>query len=279
MTQLFIYKDKAELLTQANSAAESAEAPFKNATRLYFVVRYFTAVHESQHGEILIQVWNEYRNALDHFFRYQSNIRAEKAEHQLKKMEGHIQRAAFDILKLNCHKTLDTIQTIKSEYPRATLSLVDNGDFLPWLNREHSKVSALFRLAKVSDHALGASDNLDNKVLESYLDAATQAHKLMYELDQKSPAIENAIRTREVIGNEGKNLSYTQSLILNSIVAAVFLVIGLFMPNINNSSLDDTGTAQSSETLENQNTFITPPKEEQQTQIHKEPTIVNQDSL
>ena len=69
--QINIFDTKEELLAEAQKQAQRVEEfNLKKATKLYFLARYFVAVYESRFSQIPIQVWNEYRNALDHYFRY-----------------------------------------------------------------------------------------------------------------------------------------------------------------------------------------------------------------
>ncbi|MBE0491312.1 MAG: hypothetical protein IBX44_03560 [Sulfurospirillum sp.] len=90
-----IFKTKDELLQKAGEQSNKVEEKYKQSIFLYFIARYFVSVHEAKFGTIPIQVWNEYRNALDHFFR---NLTNNDPAH-IGKMEGHIQRAVLDILK------------------------------------------------------------------------------------------------------------------------------------------------------------------------------------
>ncbi|MFQ3215133.1 MAG: hypothetical protein ACI9C9_002679 [Marivirga sp.] len=226
MTQMLIFRDKAELLSKAEETANGADEVFRKATKLYYIVRYFTAVYESQNGKVLIQIWNEYRNAIDHFFRFQSSDKTSaESLGQLKKMEGHLQRAAFDILKLNSHIAIENLQKFKVDYPIEALRLVDNGNFLPNLDKEISKITQLFTAAKISDHELGTSDDNDESVLEQYLEAAIQAHIANYDLNAKRSDIERAHNTHNNITSTGMKLSIAQSLGISFIMLILATIL------------------------------------------------------
>ena len=116
--QLMIYENKNDLLSAAEKQSSKVEKNYKHSTYLYFIARYFVSVYESRHGEIPIGVWNEYRNAIDHFFRFltneKGNINNQGVPCQLEKMEGHLQRAALDIMKILCHRTQENIKKMSN---------------------------------------------------------------------------------------------------------------------------------------------------------------------
>lgn len=98
----YIFKTPAELLQAAELTSAGAEKSYCHAAYLYFIARFMVAVYEARMGRLPIQVWNEYRNALDHFMRFVTNPVDENTA-QLSRMEGHIQRAVLDICKFFCH--------------------------------------------------------------------------------------------------------------------------------------------------------------------------------
>ena len=102
--QFFAFETLDELKASVNEQVGAVtDVNLQHSTRLYLYTRYFVVVFESRYGAIPIQVWNEYRNALDHFFRFQLDGGASEAQDHMQKMDGHLQRAALDILKIFCH--------------------------------------------------------------------------------------------------------------------------------------------------------------------------------
>lgn len=251
---LFIFKDKESLLEAADEAASKADDEFQRATRLYYVVRYFMAAYESEYGQILIQVWNEYRSAIDHFFRYQAAKNENpSAEDQIRKMEGHIQRAAFDILKLYSHETFNRIVSIRQEYSVKVFNRIDNGEFLPKFSDQVISASRLFTNAKVSDDNLGKSSQHDNDVLERYLDAALSAHVLAYELEDKKVVLDKAkldieqeeATARDLSKSDSFFMGLKSSTIVTIVASCVTFLIGLVVP----SGEDITNQGQEAEVL------------------------------
>ncbi len=190
---LLLFKDKDDLLQTVEEQCQYASDEFKHSAKLYHLARYFVAVHESHHGKMLLQVWNEYRNAIDHFFRFQTSQHSDDAAFlQLKKMEGHLQRALFDALKLVCHRTIDRVELTFNKYAKRHFDYIDNSEYLPQLTKDLNLVRDQLSIAKTSDISLGGSQDTDDEVLGRYLDAAIFAHKISHTLSEKEPLLQKA---------------------------------------------------------------------------------------
>jgi hypothetical protein len=194
-----VFTEKESLLSSVEEQITHVSADLKSASKYYFIARYAVSVHESRFGEITIQVWNEYRNAMDHFFRCQAS---ESNDHnQLRKMEGHLLRAALDALKILCHKSIDEIDSEKNKHDRQVLSLVDNGDFYSILLSDSAKARKIFEQAKTEDILLGA-DSIDNvEVLEKYLNAFFALDNIILAIVDKQAAIATAYKSRDSISH------------------------------------------------------------------------------
>jgi len=198
--QLIIFNTKEQLIFAAQEQADKVDKEYSKSTYLYFVARYFVAIFECRYGEIPVQVWNEYRNALDHFFRYLTNNKnidelselEEKDNGHLRKMEGHLQRAVLDIIKIYCHRTKDSVIDIKSSFTPDVLQLVDNGRFYSSLVVETERAEAVFEEAKIYDSRLGESSRVDDEVLGKYLEAIFIFDELKIKIINKVPDIELA---------------------------------------------------------------------------------------
>lgn len=251
ISQLHIYSTRDELLEAANEQAQSTLPIYLESTKLYFIARYFVAIYESRYGEIPIQVWNEYRNALDHFFRHLTNINNRNTldtndeDNNLHKMECHLQRAALDILKLLCHKTNETVEQKKVEYSVPVMRLVDNGKFLIKINDDLNKAVKLFETAKVSDLKLGGDAASNAKVLEIYLNAAFAFDAIKLTLSEKNNDILSAQESYNSISSRASNLSLSAQLFIAFTILLIGLVAGPYATDyINNSkaSADDPST-------------------------------------
>ena len=71
---------------------------YKKIAETYFLLKHATSLYEAHSKVLPIQVFNEMRNALDHFVRSLIQDGDEEGAH-INKMEGHLQRALFDISK------------------------------------------------------------------------------------------------------------------------------------------------------------------------------------
>jgi len=196
-----LFSSKEELLEAAQQTAASVDEKFARSLKLYFIARYFVAVYESRYSEIPIQVWNEYRNALDHFFR---DMTDGDAGGHLVKMEGHLQRAALDVLKLISHKSKDNVEAAVKRIDNDASGLVDNGDFLPKIKAEYRSSVSLFEKAKTIDIRLGEDAKTNDEVLSHYLDAAFSFDSISALIYSKEGDIDKALNKYRSIHQKGE---------------------------------------------------------------------------
>jgi len=196
-----LFESKEELLAEARGTADKVEDDFRRSLELYFIARYFVAVHESRYSKIPIQVWNEYRNALDHFFRSMTDT--QDAGH-LQKMEGHLQRAVLDVLKLVIHNSKDNVEQIISKIDNEASTLVDNGNFLPSIKKKYRSAVSLFEKAKTEDIRLGDDAKTNDDVLTYYLDAAFSFDEISIEIFSRENDIDQAALRFDSIHRKGE---------------------------------------------------------------------------
>lgn len=224
--QLQLCQSKNELLAEAEKNILLAPMGLQASIRLYYISRYFVAIYECRYQQVPLQVWNEYRNALDHFFRHLTAGGEVKslgdANGHIKKMEGHLQRAVLDILKLFSHKTHDSIKTLKEEHGQHILKLVDNGAFIQTINDELQKASRDFEFAKVSDLKLGNDSVSNADVLEIYLDAAFAFDGLQYLIISKEQDIMHAREQYEQIHSSGHKHSFIEGVKIHFLTHALW---------------------------------------------------------
>ena len=217
--QLIIFENKEELIAAAKHQSEKVDENYSNSTYLYFIARYFVSVYESRYGEIPISVWNEYRNAIDHFFRYLTSKNGKQKAHgmprQLEKMEGHLQRAALDILKILCHRTQEDIKKIKGSYPADVLQMVDNGIFYTNLLTDTRNAERKFEEAKIYDSNLGNTASQDIDVLNKYLDATFAFDEIKRSLINRADDIQKAVNKYKEISSKASNHSTIKHYIIH----------------------------------------------------------------
>jgi len=212
--QLILFSDKNELLTKAQEEADKADEIFKESTKLYFIARYFVSVYESRNYEIPIQVWNEYRNALDHYFRWQTaknNASVEENPNShIKKLERHLLRACLDVLKIFIHETLQTSHDWRDQYPKRVYHLVDNGQFYTDLVKSENNIGRAFEKGKMLDAGLGDDPVENGKVLDQYLETAFMADSLLFTLIYRQPDFIKAEASFNSIFKAAHNLSFVE---------------------------------------------------------------------
>ncbi|WP_208108612.1 hypothetical protein [Candidatus Thiosymbion oneisti] len=129
--------------------------------------RYLVAMFESLAFRLPIQVWNEYRNALDHFMRYISYPNSE-TKLNLRRMEGHIQRAVLDMCKIICFRMNDKLEKQIESDSIPCLRLVEDNFYERLLNDKRDCLRQLAH-AKTVDHGLGENVGTNMEIVKNYL--------------------------------------------------------------------------------------------------------------
>ncbi|WP_415897349.1 hypothetical protein [Neptuniibacter sp. QD57_21] len=230
------------LVNRAKDRGKEAAPSLRSCVEIYYIVRYFVSLYEANNLELPVQIWNEYRNALDHFMRHTTESPDfdftdgdAKTSTHLNKMEGHLQRAALDIMKIVCHVTLDKASLCKADFTTEALRLADQGNF----NKEYCKLETdakvLFTAAKVFDDDLdkretklgieknATPDKLDG--LDRYIKAAIAAHTLDSYLEthlEHLHSLDSSLHTHKEVG---KVLSTKTAIIIGFAIGAVFWLI------------------------------------------------------
>lgn len=227
--------NKDELLEDAFKAAESSPRVYQKSVEYYYFTRYFVSVFEAYHYELPIQIWNEYRNALDHFFRHLSNVGLtpeeqdeQKGSHksnQLKAMEAHLIRAALDMLKIIAVKGDDWYQETLKSHPEEMLVLVDDGNFLSKTKNKYAEAIRLTVVAKTKDQHLGTSVQKNDKAIRAYLDAAFAYNELREMFDNNIENISKARINYKSISDDAEAKTHKKSFVPNVFAGIVATVI------------------------------------------------------
>lgn len=95
---------------------------------------------EANDAEFPIEILNEIRAIFTHFSRiYDESVSDEEISSEIKKAEGHLNRAILDCYKYNCVSLYDFYNQFRKEYKFADLSCIDNGDFLTHITKNFAK--------------------------------------------------------------------------------------------------------------------------------------------
>ena len=137
-----------------------------NATYVYYLTKQVLAVYESTINYLPLQVYNEFRNAIDHYFRsltnfsYDKDLTEEEAwsnrEAQLKKLNGHVVRAFLDMVKITNEIIAVEIKQKHKDFGLKALELVNNGKYIPKMEVLLDKAQDDFLKAKQSESVNGA---------------------------------------------------------------------------------------------------------------------------
>jgi hypothetical protein len=188
------YKSRQALCEAADEAASGVSSPvFRSSVFLYYIARYLVAVYEARCQELPIQVWNEYRNALDHFMRHVAagGNEAQDDAHHLHRMEGHIQRAVLDVTKILCVKSHDAITHEIEAWGPNILDAIDGGSFRADIRRSLMEATDLLEEAKTNDAQLGHDAWVNRFVIERFLDSFFKFDQIVRVFDEKHLALVN----------------------------------------------------------------------------------------
>jgi len=228
-----LYPNKAALEEKAKQVANTAEpSEYEQSVYLYFIARYFVSIYEAKFSEIPLQVWNEYRNALDHYFRHITS--GGKGSH-IEKLECHIQRAVLDVAKLFCHDSQSHIEELINKEDPKCLRLIDNGQFNTHLQKLKTNAIRSFSEAKTGDSALGSDAAKDNEILSAYLEACYGFIALEELIESKRQAIDQLSSQMDSIKHEASKHAFKEhvfaSLTAKIIVIIVSFVVGIVVAN------------------------------------------------
>lgn len=189
-----------QLLEKARLVAFQAQDPYKQIVEVYYIARYFMSWFESRETpEVPIQVWNEYRMAMDHFMRSLTSEEAEN-EAQLRRMDAHLQRAALDVLKLLFTSMSDSCGQFFKGYSAKAVNTLESGEFRTKATRLSDCAQLQYHKAKLMDSESKASGSFDIYSLEDRcpgIAAYAEAVMLMFEYEGYLKAKERHVASLE----------------------------------------------------------------------------------
>jgi len=190
----YFFQSQNELEAAAKAAVQLADAKYQHSAYLYFIARFMVSIFEATVSAIPIQVWNEYRSALDHHMRYLTQEDSSEL-HQIHRMEGHLQRAVLDVCKLFTHRMLDQLEKGIKADTIEILRMVDSGRFYETLRTGIDKTTEHFAGVKTHDNTLGNEKETDESIIGEYLDVAFRAWNLFLLYHRARHDIETAAAT------------------------------------------------------------------------------------
>lgn len=209
-----------------NQSDTVAASEYRRTVELYYVARYLVSLFESRDQKLPLQVWNEYRNAFDHFARHltvSSDITTEDAHSHLHKMEGHIQRAALDICKFLCIY-YDEFYKKEIHAQSSVMALVSDGIFLNQANELATSAEATLLRAKEADSNLGETADVNRAVVELYCEAVFSYKKIETLYRENN---ENITRAR-LNSKRMRSTSLATQFVIAAGVAVAFFFLGMY---------------------------------------------------
>lgn len=157
----------------------------KDAVYLYFLTKQAVSLYEAQINYLPLQVYNEMRNALDHYMRaiiYPSveDGNGRRTSH-INKMTGHLQRALLDVVKLTCAAMVEKIETDHKRLGEDVLSITKDGAYIKEITQYRMYAEQKLAQAKLDEHKIGNGD--ESNVRVAYLEALS-CHVLAYKYHQ-----------------------------------------------------------------------------------------------
>lgn len=241
-----------QLLEKARMVALQAQAPYKQIVEVYYIARYFMSWFESRETpEVPIQVWNEYRMAMDHFMRSLTSGEEEN-EAQLRRMDAHLQRAALDVLKLLFTSMSDNCNDFFQGYSARTLNTLESGEFRTESTKLRARAQLQYHDAKLMDSESKASGSFDEYSLEDRcpgIAAYAKAVMLMYECERYLKANERHLASLESELQRSTKEGHSRGRAGFLAYSAILTVIGAFLPTLWGSLVPDADDAGQIDTL------------------------------
>lgn len=161
----------------------SNDSELENAVYLYFLTKQAASIYEAKIQYLPLQVYNEMRNALDHYFRAIVSDNSSARTSHIGKMEGHLQRAFLDVIKLTCAASMELVDKTHNRIGEKPLGLVDSGEYIKKFTELKVNAEDALIKAKLSEYTLG--DGGESSVLNNYIEAF-EIHNLTYSFHKQN---------------------------------------------------------------------------------------------
>ena len=245
-----------QLLEKARLVALQAQDPYKQIVEVYYIARYFMSWFESREApEVPIQVWNEYRMAMDHFMRSLTSEAAEN-EAQLRRMDAHLQRAALDVLKLLFTSMSDSCSEFFKGYSATAINTLESGEFRTKSKKLRDRAQLQYHDAKLMDSESKASGSFEEYSLQDRcpgIAAYAEAVMRMYECEGDLKVKERHLATLETELQRSKSEGLFRGRAGFWAYSLGFTVFGAFIPSLVGSvvsSVERIDTVTQAEAIE-----------------------------
>lgn len=158
----------------------------REVVRAYYYTKSAIALCEARGSTLTIQVFNEFRSAVDHYTRAitADNHDNDTREAHLRSTVGHIQRAFLDVAKLGCASIRDAIDQVHSRFGNAVIGQAKEGEYGKKISSLiYVAENALYR-AKIEETRLGDDAAKNIAVRDMFFEALT-THVVAHKYQQK----------------------------------------------------------------------------------------------
>ncbi len=177
--------------------------------------------------EFPVEVLNEIRSIFTHLSRY----KLDNNEYQLQLALGHVKRAILDCQKYFYVSIEEKIKYFRMEYQNIDLSVADNGNFLPMLNKLQQSARKKMIEAKTFESTQNNFADIEERkteeLYEKYTEAFVSYSELNKYLDDSIEAILFA-SSHSKNGNRINNASLAFGII-GTLVGIAGIVIGIIL--------------------------------------------------
>lgn len=201
------------------------ESRIKNVFEQYInVVSPYIVQLEVLDSEYPVEILNEIRAVMTHYARYELSEDTSIRETNLSKMEGHIKRATLDCFKYLCVSLDDEFKNTVALYKDVDMSLVDNGDFLPEINKKLRNAQDTYKTAKTEEIKL-SEENTDS-IYTLYENAYNAYAELIITLNSALDKLDG-LKLRAMRKKKFNNIGFVVG-IAGTIITAISIVVTIF---------------------------------------------------
>ena len=174
--------NKLQLRAEGYAKTLSTEdAHLKNAVELYFLTKQAIIFYDAKVSAIPTQIFNELRSALDHYMRSlillneNGTVPADEQQRyknklkHIDKMEGHLQRALLDVVKLGCARINEEVDKTHSRFGEKAVSAAKEGQYAIQIFGALNRAEDLLIEAKSTEAALGGKN--DKNIRHAFIKA------------------------------------------------------------------------------------------------------------
>lgn len=160
------------------------------------VINPFIVQFEIEKGEFPIEIQNEIRSMYGHLCRAAISGDKKDIDDNIRKIKSHTKRAMLDCYKYCCIIYTDMYSDFMKQYDNIDLTFIDNGRFLPRLNKTYQEAKDKIIEAKKCELKGLPDDRLFEMYQESFI-AANKIKELILSAQEDADFLQNKALKKE----------------------------------------------------------------------------------